>query len=72
VALQLDLDEEDTRAARRPGSPALPSHLPISRRHEQPATNGGNWFAFDGVRRKLLHVGWRSIDAPTPESCSSI
>ena len=34
--------------------------LPISRRHEQPATNGGNWFAFDRVSRKLLHVGWRS------------
>jgi hypothetical protein len=31
--------------------------LPISRRHEQPATNGGNWFAFDRVSRKLLHVG---------------
>jgi broad specificity phosphatase PhoE len=45
--------------------------LPISRRHEQPATNGGNWFAFDGVSRKLLHMGWRSIDAPTPESFSS-
>jgi broad specificity phosphatase PhoE len=36
--------------------------LPISRRHEQPATNGGNWFAFDRVSRKLLHLGWRSID----------
>jgi broad specificity phosphatase PhoE len=46
--------------------------LSISRRHEQPATNGGNWFAFDGVSRKLLRMGWRSIDAPTPESFSSI
>jgi broad specificity phosphatase PhoE len=42
--------------------------LPISRRHEQPATNGGNWFAFDWVNRKFLHAGWRSIDTPTPES----
>jgi hypothetical protein len=25
-----------------------------------------------GVSRKLLHVGWRSIDAPTPDSFSSI
>jgi len=39
--------------------------LPISRRHEQPATNGGNWFAFAPTSRKLLHAGWRSIDAPT-------
>ena len=46
--------------------------VPISRRHEQPATNGGNWFAFDGVNRKLRHMGWRSINAPTPESFSSI
>jgi broad specificity phosphatase PhoE len=44
----------------------------ISRRHEQPATNGGNWFAFDGVSKKLVHVGWRSIDMPTPEDFSSI
>jgi broad specificity phosphatase PhoE len=36
--------------------------VPISRRHEQPATNGGNWFAFDRVSRKLPHLGWRSID----------
>jgi broad specificity phosphatase PhoE len=34
--------------------------VPVSRRHEQPATNGGNWFAFDRASRKLLHVGWRS------------
>jgi broad specificity phosphatase PhoE len=37
--------------------------LPIDRRYDQPATNGGNWFAFDGATRKLLHAGWRSIDA---------
>jgi len=36
--------------------------LPIDRRYEQPATNGGNWFAFDRASRKLLHDGWRSID----------
>jgi broad specificity phosphatase PhoE len=46
--------------------------LPISRRHEQPATNGGNRFALDRVSRKLLHIGWRSINTPTPESFSSI
>jgi broad specificity phosphatase PhoE len=46
--------------------------LPISRRHEQPTTKGGNWFAFDRLRRKLLHMGWRSINMPTPESFSSI
>jgi broad specificity phosphatase PhoE len=39
--------------------------LPISRCHEQPATNGGNWFAFDWVSRRLLRSGWRSIDTPT-------
>jgi broad specificity phosphatase PhoE len=39
--------------------------LPIDRRYEQPATNGGNWFAFDRVTRKLLHDGWKSIDAVT-------
>jgi broad specificity phosphatase PhoE len=38
--------------------------LLIDRRHEQPSTNGGNWFAFDRGSRKLLHAGWRSIDAP--------
>src|SRR3954470_9876943 len=37
--------------------------LPIDRRYDQPATNGGNWFAFDRATRKLLHDGWRSIDA---------
>ena len=35
---------------------------PIDRRYDQPATNGGNWFAFDRASRKLLHDGWRSID----------
>jgi broad specificity phosphatase PhoE len=28
--------------------------LPISRRHDQPATNGGNWFAFDWASRPDL------------------
>ena len=37
--------------------------LPIDRCYDQPATNGGNWFAFDRASRKLLHTGWRSIDA---------
>ena len=38
--------------------------LPIDRRYDQPATNGGNWFIFDRATRKLLFDGWRSIDAP--------
>lgn len=38
------------------------AEAPISRRHEQPPTNGGNWFGFDSVRRKLLNPGWQSID----------
>jgi len=37
--------------------------LPIDRRYDQPATNGGNWFAFDRASRELLYDGWRSIDA---------
>jgi broad specificity phosphatase PhoE len=37
--------------------------LPIDRRYDQPATNGGNWFAFDRTSRKLLCDGWQSIDA---------
>jgi broad specificity phosphatase PhoE len=37
--------------------------LPISRRFEQPASNGGNWFAFSRASRKLLGHGWQSIDA---------
>jgi broad specificity phosphatase PhoE len=36
--------------------------LPIDRRYEQPATNGGSWFAFDRMSRKLLNDGWQSID----------
>jgi broad specificity phosphatase PhoE len=36
---------------------------PIDRRYDQPATNGGNWFAFDRASRKLLHDDWQSIDA---------
>jgi broad specificity phosphatase PhoE len=45
--------------------------VPISRQHEQPSTNGGNWFAFDRTSRKLLNAGWRSIDAPTLEGRST-
>ena len=37
--------------------------LPIDRRYDQPATNVGNWFAFDRVSGKLLSDGWQSIDA---------
>ena len=37
--------------------------LPVDRRYEQPATNGGNWFAFDRTSRKLLRYDWQSIDA---------
>ena len=43
---------------------------PIDRRYDQPATNGGNWFAFDRASRRLLHDGWRSIDA-TAQGCGS-
>jgi broad specificity phosphatase PhoE len=43
---------------------------PIDRRYDQPATNGGNWFAFDRASRRLLHDGWRSIDA-TAQGCDS-
>jgi len=35
----------------------------IDRRYDQPATNGGNWFAFDWASRKLLCDGWQSCDA---------
>jgi broad specificity phosphatase PhoE len=38
------------------------AELPIDRRYDQPATNGGNWFAFDRINRKLLYEGWQSID----------
>jgi broad specificity phosphatase PhoE len=34
---------------------------PISRKHDQPPTNGGNYFAFDRTTLGLLH-GWRSIE----------
>lgn len=33
----------------------------ISRRHDQPPNNGGNYFAFDGGTRQLQH-DWRAID----------
>jgi broad specificity phosphatase PhoE len=38
------------------------AELPIDRRYDQPATNGGNWFAFDRINRELLYEGWQSID----------
>jgi broad specificity phosphatase PhoE len=41
--------------------------LPIDRRYDQSATNGGNWFAFDLTTRKLLYDGWQSIDARARE-----
>jgi broad specificity phosphatase PhoE len=41
---------------------------PIDRRHDQPATNGGNWFAFDRFTRRPLHDGWQSIDATVEEN----
>jgi broad specificity phosphatase PhoE len=46
--------------------------LSISRQHEQPPTNGGNWFAFVWARQKLLHAGWRSIDAPIFEEAAGV
>ena len=39
------------------------ARLPIDRRYDQPATNGGNWFAFERSTRQLLYDEWRSIDA---------
>jgi broad specificity phosphatase PhoE len=33
----------------------------ISRKHDQPANNGGNYFAFD-LQNRQLHHGWRPID----------
>jgi broad specificity phosphatase PhoE len=33
----------------------------IDRRYDQPATNGGNWFAFDLTSRKILRDGWQTI-----------
>jgi broad specificity phosphatase PhoE len=41
--------------------------LPIDRCHDQPATNGGNWFAFARANQKLLRDGWCSIDAAAPD-----
>ena len=42
--------------------------LAIARRYDQPATNGGNWFAFSATDLKLRHDGWRSIDDATLSS----
>ena len=36
---------------------------PIGREHDQPANNGGNYFAFDAGTRRLHH-GWTPIDGP--------
>ena len=44
------------------------ARMPIDRCYDQPATNGGNWFAFDRTSRKLLCNGWQSIDAPPGET----
>jgi broad specificity phosphatase PhoE len=42
--------------------------LPISRRFDQPANDGGNWFSFERVScRKLLQAGWQSIDKTEPD-----
>jgi broad specificity phosphatase PhoE len=47
--------------------------LPISRRFDQPASNGGNWFSFDRLScRKLLQVGWQSIDEAVSDRRTSI
>jgi broad specificity phosphatase PhoE len=43
------------------------AEVPISRQHEQPPTNGGNWFAFDRGTGRLLQTGWQSID-PFPQT----
>jgi len=42
--------------------------LPIDRRYDQPATNGGNWFSFDSMSRKLLRDAWQSIDGTAGET----
>jgi broad specificity phosphatase PhoE len=34
----------------------------IGRQHDQPPNNGGNYFAFDAVTRRLHH-GWYAIDS---------
>lgn len=36
--------------------------LPISRRHDQPGTGGGHWFAFDRTTGAPVH-GWRALEA---------
>jgi broad specificity phosphatase PhoE len=41
--------------------------LPIDRRYDQPATNGGSWFVFDRTSRKLLYEGWQLIEAAPGE-----
>jgi broad specificity phosphatase PhoE len=46
--------------------------LPISRCYDQPATNGGNWFAFDRASRKLLYDGWQSIDLAASTNSSTV
>lgn len=69
------VDHVLARAAACPGDVAIVSHggvgtlllchlrgTPISRAHDQPATNGGNYFAFDGATRRLRH-GWRPVEA---------
>jgi broad specificity phosphatase PhoE len=35
--------------------------VPIGRQHDQPTTNGGNYFAFDVATRRAHH-DWRTID----------
>jgi broad specificity phosphatase PhoE len=37
------------------------AHMPISQDHDQPATNGGNYFAFERETLRLKH-GWKPID----------
>lgn len=34
----------------------------IGRQHDQPPSNGGNYFAFDALTRQIHH-GWKTIDA---------
>ena len=50
-------------AARGPCSIAASRGCRSIAAYDQPATNGGNWFAFDRASRKLLRDGWQSIDA---------
>ena len=48
----------------------LLAHLrgaPISRAHDQPPNNGGNYFTFTATTRKLHHP-WRAIDGPASPS----